>query len=446
MSGVNNSGRPSNAAATGGTSTFVPLTDQEIGVATPGTLRGALTATLASRSELEAQLAASQPITAAERNARREVRRAAGDPNVSENEADDVLMFADVLKAAMNPDASKKVEKKSRFVSDDDAAADTADDYLVAIPDAILALWNNKVHIPLTVLTNKALRQISRNEGLTLKAVTADADGKTVRVLDTASFPAELLIDDSTFREAWSNNLRFLKTIVGPKIFSSVEEYYNRLVSLSDFREDFAACRRFDIDLRMKFTSKPFIVNASQQFLKLPAYITKEARNTPLAPAFVQTPVVVPAQQPSAPKFGPSRPSYQAPRFEPYDRDRRVSAPEAPQSFHLAPGAAAYQPAASGSLLTRVPSSFRGSCLSCNLNGHRARNCDQHFIKGGFPLFSAWRDGNLIVLSNPSVRICTSFNGPNGCTVVSGHGEHICSLCGAHDHGAQAPRCPRNLR
>lgn len=393
-------------------------------------------------------------LTATERNARRKQRRDAGEPFVSDDEDDGAIGLVNAVTTLVRGGVAEKASQAPQTPAIRKvAAADLeARDHFTntsSIPTPVFDLWQHKLNIPLTVLTAASLRRIARNENLKFTQ-WSESDTKKYRVLDAACFGVEANIDSATFMEGWLGWRRVLEVVADEKTQAAFKNYYDVLTSRPEFGKYFKACLLFDMEVRSDWIQKPFVIDHTV-FLKLPAFITEVAMAPPpgyfAASAPPPPPSFPPPPPPSfPPPLGPQPPAYMPPtgRQPSWGSQSQRFSPYPTQQYLPQPG---YGPPVAGP--ARAPgSSFRGRCLLCNEEGHRAEQCCARTIRGGRNLFAAARGGSIVELGNEQSRICVAFNTSRGCPhfVVPGHAVHKCSLCGAQDHSAYTAACCRGAQ
>lgn len=405
-------------------------------------------------------------LTATERNARRKQRRDAGEHLVSDDEDDGAIGLVNAVTTLVRGGVAEKASQAPqppaiRKVAAADLEARDHFTNNAAIPTPVFDLWGHKLNIPLTMLTAPSLRRIARNENLKFTQ-WSESDTKKYRVLDAACFGVEADIDAATFMEGWLGWRKVLEEVADEKTQVAFKKYYDALTTRPEFRRHFKACVLFDMEVRSDWIQHPFIVDHTI-FVKLPAFISEVAATQPPVyfaasapppppslppppvqqpPAYMQ-PAVYPPPPPPYAQPAPYAPLGRQPSWGSQSHSQRF-APYPTQPYSSQPG---YGPPVAGPSRPNG-SSFRGRCLLCNEEGHRAEQCCARTVRGGRPLFAASRGGSIVELGNEQSRICVAFNTGRGCPhlAIPGHAVHKCSLCGAQDHSAYAATCGRGAQ
>lgn len=275
------------------------------------------------------------------------------------------------------------------------------------IPRPLLNLAKAKVHIPLTLLTNVALRKMHEDPGcVKLKKGLVLNDPKMI-VMDTSvGFPLESTITADVFFEAQSNFLKLLELIADDIVVNRFIGHRTFCMSRDEYTSNFPAVLRFDIETRRRFFNTgifldPDTYRGRWSEVKIDARLDRD------------------------------RGGNAGGRFAPYPPRR----PDAPQG-----GAG---PSNDGKPFRRGKgdtSTDNLLCVICGRTGHKSSGCTHtQTCKGTIPVCMS--QDNKIVLKATKEIVCISYN-LGRCPAR--HGPeilHVCSQCGSAAHGVASKSC-----
>jgi len=97
------------------------------------------------------------------------------------------------------------------------------------IPNAILQMAFNKIHIPLSMLTTSTLSKIHSNDNLKYcKILFGNGVGR--QSLDETSFAPESSLTETTFFQSYRNWLMVINMVATPKVTMGWYEHCSRML------------------------------------------------------------------------------------------------------------------------------------------------------------------------------------------------------------------------
>ncbi|KAF8064202.1 hypothetical protein FPV67DRAFT_1398580, partial [Lyophyllum atratum] len=118
----------------------------------------------------------------------------------------------------------------------------------------ILELARNKIPIPLTLFTSASTNRLHR-EATSIKQISAySANGTKTHVMDVSQFPDQNLMDIADWHEAWSRYKTFHTKHSDAAVSARWHAHYDFLAGQDNFRANFAAILKFDIEERVNYT------------------------------------------------------------------------------------------------------------------------------------------------------------------------------------------------
>ncbi|TRM63421.1 hypothetical protein BD626DRAFT_456756 [Schizophyllum amplum] len=282
-----------------------------------------------------------------------------------------------------------------------------------SIPPHLHTLAFNNISPPLTLFTPTFLARLRRAQNLKFQSIGHGENAKA-KVLNWEEMGVmdERLMARDDWQAAYNTFIRFIGELADPGHGDAITKgwalHLDRMISDPDFADQFAAFKDFDIDLRAQFFQRHFVIDPDHPKWE------SALNNAKIRMARVPAPAHAPATSPSSPisDLRSPRPYQSSPsrRVHPYQQSFRPS----------------------GDVL----------CLRCGSAGHRANSCQAtRPSMPGRQFFVEHNQGRLV--AKDGRHVCVHFN-LRGCTEnpnTTGHGAHICSLCGAH-HAASG--CTRN--
>ena len=173
----------------------------------------------------------------------------------------------------IDPDIDSTPVPKPLYSASDEQAFSTNTLNRADIHPYIIELAAQHRSIPLTLFTASAIKRLFLEQS-TLKTtshVSIGKDGAKTKVylLDVSTFPAEQNMDPSDWHEAW-NRFNFFLSIHANKVTATQMERPLRLLSNHDnFRDNFRALLRFDIDQRTRYFTSPQAFDSHSYYRRL---------------------------------------------------------------------------------------------------------------------------------------------------------------------------------
>ncbi|KAI0646278.1 hypothetical protein C8Q79DRAFT_926285 [Trametes meyenii] len=286
----------------------------------------------------------------------------------------------------------------------------------------LMALLRQGFHLPLTLCTNAAIEAVQMKPSLLVCMDLADANGTEVSMVDPYSgWPDESSLTSEEWKDAWSNLLHVLPSIIEPAGVSRFQKHFDLLRNQENFLWRFPAILKFDIKIRYTyFQAKkctPFTPGSSayiHQFYQIQLDMISDLAPTSRRHSYNP-------QRPMAPARG---------RYLPYDAAKRVD------RFGVCLDRRDSAPA---------HASTAPFCFICAESGHRANACTRSRLPDGKPCFAIFAGGKLIAQANRT-EICLSWNasGRSPCRNIRctrTPTAHTCSFCGSSTHHAGSKRC-----
>ena len=269
--------------------------------------------------------------------------------------------------------------------------------------------------IPLTLFTASAIKRMFLEQS-TLKMTSHICIGKDgtktkVYLLDVSTFPSEQNMDPSDWHEAWNRFNFFLSVHADHATATRWKDHYDFLSNHDNFRDNFRALLRFDIDQRTRYFTAPQAFDPHSYYRRLETIkievMQEDIKNdrTFVRPDHDRT-------------FRYPR------RSDPYPRDTPRSSERNDSDTRP----------------YRQRSELPPICFICQIE-HRFFKCPETSAADGQPTFAKRLDKKLVRRDN-NASICITFNASRQAKCDRQHDElHICSLCGASDHGVCARKC-----
>ena len=223
-------------------------------------------------------------------------------------------------------------------------------------PNAILQMVYSKAYVPLSMLTAAALDRIRSNDGLKYVKVPNSAVKQT---LDPSQFGSEDDLSFEVWDQAYSNWLVLLKAISDEDIVEGWFLHRETMRQDAQFSRWNKAWQKFDKQLRMQFTSEPFIIDTMH-----PSYLHSldRARMDQVDERSQQS-TLQHDHHPRPPTRHSSLPDN---RYHPYNDNR-------PAGRHA--GSSNNHASAASSFLRNIHDHSKALCLRCSTTGHRTSDC-----------------------------------------------------------------------
>jgi hypothetical protein len=281
------------------------------------------------------------------------------------------------------------------------------------IHEGILDLARNSCHIPLTLFTATSTKILFTQDS-TIKKIQAyhRKTGAKLRLIDLGEFPKEADMDISDWHEAWNRFAYFIEKHADASVQQRWNEHYRFLAGQDDFKINFPAILRFDIEQRTRYFTSPHIHNSVEyhrRFEETKFIILQEQLEKDRSSIFVDR------------SHSTSRPS----RYSPYQRGGFRSSTDTADS-----PTKSFRPSRSD-----IPP----ICFICR-RSHRYAKCDETTTADGKQTF-AKRIDRQIVKRDGNAPICFYFNSSSRRCDKQHADLHICSFCGSTDHGAVSRKC-----
>lgn len=297
-------------------------------------------------------------------------------------------------------------EQEPKIFTGSNTTLASGTDGLFEIPRPLLNLAKAKVHIPLTLLTNAALRKMHEDPScVKLKKGLVLNDPKMI-VMDTSNgFPHESTITADVFFEAQSNFLKLLNLIADDVVVARFKGHRKFCMSRDEYTSNFPAVLRFDTETRRRFFNTSIFLDPDTyrerwSEVKIDARMDRDRGNTGGA------------------------------RFNPYPPRK----PDAPSG---AGSSSDGKPFRRGKGETSTDHLL---CVICGRTGHKSSGCTHtQTCKGTAPVCMS--QDNKIVLRTTKEVVCIAYN-LGRCPAR--HGPeilHVCSQCGSSTHGVAAKSC-----
>jgi len=128
------------------------------------------------------------------------------------------------------------------------------------VPNAILQMAYNKIHVPLSMITSSSLTKIRNNDNLKYRKIPF-GNGVGKMSLDETSFPPESSLTETSFFQAYRNWLTIIDMIAMPEVVLGWYKHHSRMLHDKHFSSSFEAWRDMDRQLRTQFINRPFTVD-----------------------------------------------------------------------------------------------------------------------------------------------------------------------------------------
>ncbi|KAF6752121.1 hypothetical protein DFP72DRAFT_1070810 [Ephemerocybe angulata] len=293
-----------------------------------------------------------------------------------------------------------------------------------SIPEVIGNLIVCGHHIPLTMLTDKALDRFRTND---VKYITDFPKheykkfygDKKIKIPDAKDFDAENTLTYMAWSNAWANLRTFLLSFGDKEVHDLYDVHHRSLLREKSFDEVFPAILTMDIQWRSMLNNE-LVEHVEARWNKEMA----ECRSDHLLKRLAK------AQTSSR------QDNRNARRSHPYSNNRNNTnqlGGSSSTSFRSSSSSGTNSNANRGPPL----------CIACQ-RAHSFKDCKEEKFPSGKPTFAHVVDGQLLARSTNS-SICFGFN-IAGCSYAkhkNGSDSHVCSFCGDSGHHACGRSCPR---
>lgn len=265
----------------------------------------------------------------------------------------------------------------------------------------------NRQHLPLTLFLAKSQRMMFLEQ---IPTITIRRAGSKVTIIKTDHFPSENVMEPGEWMEAWGNYLIFLEAEADEAVLNRWKAHYHYLSSYEDQKIHFPAILRFDIEQRKEYMAAPSTFDQliyNQRFTETKAAlildkIQARERREELATNNAHTKA----------------------RYDPYSRPPALHAPR-DNPFPRGNGGTSVAPI----------------CLICARTGHRFSDCNFNQTEKGRPTWCRMDGVRLVSVANRQL-VCISWNIGNTVRCKAHHDNlHTCSFCGSRDHHACSRTC-----
>lgn len=297
-------------------------------------------------------------------------------------------------------------------------AASLHGEHKFGIHPEVVRLAQNKQYLPLSLFLASSVCDLFLT---TIPTHRLMHDGSKIHVINVDHFPDETKLDAAEWLEAWANYKRFLQQHAVDAVFRRWDSHFNFLSSQADFRSNFPAILRFDIQYRREYNARPFL-HDEIQFLRDFQAVKDTLLREDLA-----------LWRKDLEGRTPSNSSAKSSRYEPYP----ASASGRTDSGGDGSGKTTSFPRGSGSTSSSAP-----ICLICARTGHRYTECKESSSEQGKALFCKSVGRKLVSASSTSTVICVQWNLGGAKRCQRDHADlHLCSFCGSRAHFACARIC-----
>jgi hypothetical protein len=118
-------------------------------------------------------------------------------------------------------------------------------------PEAVVALLRNGHHVPLTLCTNRALREVAQANVKYVKVHNSRMERNTL--LDVSQWPGEASMSVEDWRQGWRNFLVILEQAGSADTLRLWRDHFEALCAKDEIEDSFESILEFDIELRQAF-------------------------------------------------------------------------------------------------------------------------------------------------------------------------------------------------
>ncbi|CAA7271031.1 unnamed protein product [Cyclocybe aegerita] len=138
-----------------------------------------------------------------------------------------------------------------------ESAASTSHSSGYGIHPYLVTLANNGFHLPLTLFTTASTNRLHTNEATIVHKPVFNRAGVKRHIMDVSHFPIEGDMDVADWHEAWNRYLVFVGVHGEADISKRWKEHFSFLSGQDNFKLNFPAILRFDIEIRTKYAIEP---------------------------------------------------------------------------------------------------------------------------------------------------------------------------------------------
>ena len=295
----------------------------------------------------------------------------------------------------------------------------------------IISLAENGSHIPLSLFTTSATNTLHTSEAsIPQKTVINRLTGLKRHIIDIKFFQGEDSMDIGDWHEAWTRYLRFVEMHGDKDSAIRWKKHHEFLAEQDNLKRNFAAILKFDIETRTKYNLTPSPHDEDSyrrrfEAIKLEVLQAEILAARPLPDADSNTNAAS-----SSSWKGKSR-------YAPYHhRDAESSSRQSgSRTENVVANSNNHSFRSSGASFTNTP-----ICLICQRE-HRFASCQESITQAGKQTTAKYDNRKLVRRSDGGI-ICIAFNLNRLSMCSKSHSDHhICSFCGASDHGACSRKC-----
>lgn len=295
----------------------------------------------------------------------------------------------------------------------------------------IISLAENGSHIPLSLFTTAATNTLHTSEAsIPQKTVINRLTSLKRHIIDIKYFQGEDSMDIGDWHEAWTRYHRFVETHGDKDSALRWKKHHEFLAEQDNLKRNFAAILKFDIETRTKYNLTPSPHDEDSyrrrfEAIKLEVLQAEILAARPLPDAESTTNVTS-----SSSWKGKSR-------YAPYHhRDADSSSRQSgSRAENVVANSGNHSFRSSGTSSNNTP-----ICLICQRD-HRFATCQESVTQVGKQTTAKYDNRKLVRRSDGGI-ICIAFNLNRLSICSKSHSDyHICSFCGASDHGACSRKC-----
>lgn len=296
----------------------------------------------------------------------------------------------------------------------------------------IISLAENGSHIPLSLFTTSATNTLHTSEAsIPQKTVINRLTSLKRHIIDIKFFQGEDSMDIGDWHEAWTRYHRFVETHGDKDSAIRWKKHHEFLAEQDNLKRNFAAILKFDIEIRTKYNLTPSPHDEDSYRRRFEAIKLEVLQAEILAARSVSDAESIHNAASSSSSWkGKSR-------YTPYHhRDAESSSRQSgSRTENVITNSGNNSFRSSGASSTNTP-----ICLICQRD-HRFASCQESITQAGKQTTAKYDNRKLVRRSDGGI-ICIAFNLNKLSICSKSHSDHhICSFCGASDHGACSRKC-----